>query len=531
MATRRTAGIRKAEMPKRPGDTTGGTTQRKADRAPEHEIELKFCVPERARPALISALESQPYQTRHLTTHYFDTADGDLAAAGISLRLRHIDQEWVQTLKLSAGGDIQDRLEDELAVSRPAGGGPPTPDIARHRNPARAALKRALKGKNGRQLVERYATEIVRRSCALNDGKSRIEVAFDQGRVIAAEGEARVAELEFELKSGSAQALCAIAGAWVELYGLSISTESKAARGERLVAGRDDLPVVRATRPRLHPGMSGAALLQAVVRSCLDQVLPNASAVAAGGLDNDHVHQLRVGLRRLRTAMRELAELSEQLDPAWEAPLAEVFRQLGAYRDRKAVLEALGPKLLAAGASGVDWMEIEGEPSDPVAAVRDGRFQATLLAVLGFAWGQNPGGDELATAPALTKRLRKRLKSLHRSVVDDGQRFRRLNEAAQHRVRKRLKRLRYFSEFVGGLFDERALDRYLDGLRPAQDALGEHNDYAVARQMAEAAAGRSDPDAVFARHWLEQQQKKSAKASKRALMAVDEAPRYWQKNN
>ena len=43
------------------------------------------------------------------------------------------------------------------------------------------------------------------------------------------------------------------------------------------------------------------------MHECLEQVLVNASEIAAGSSDAEHVHQLRVGIRRLRTAMRELA--------------------------------------------------------------------------------------------------------------------------------------------------------------------------------------------------------------------------------
>lgn len=530
MVTRRADGSRKTESREHFGRLRGRAKEPRAGNLAAHEVELKFVVPERARAALVSALDSPPYQARHLTSRYFDTPDGHLGAAGISLRLRQIDQDWVQTLKISAGGNIQDRLEDEVSVSRSADGSLPALDLTRHdRKPAGAALKRLLKSENGQQLVERYSTDVVRRSCELKGGQSRVEVAFDQGRVVTGEREAPVCELEFELKAGDAKDLCDIARAWVERYALWLSTESKSARGERLVAACEDLPVVKATHPKLDAEISGPVLLQAVVRSCLDQVLPNATAVAAGSLDNEHVHQLRVGLRRLRTAMRELGDLSDQLNPEWEAPLADVFRQLGAYRDRKAVLEALGPKLLEAGASGVDWMKTEGDQADSVAAVRDARFQTALLHVLGFALGEHPGGDGAGDASPVMKRFRRRLNSLHRSVVSDGLRFRRLNEPAQHRVRKRLKRLRYFSEFVGALYDEKALESYLDSLHPAQDALGEHNDYAVARDMARAAADRGDPDAVFALRWLDKQQEKSAKASKRALKVIDDAPRYWKK--
>ena len=42
-----------------------------------------------------------------------------------------------------------------------------------------------------------------------------------------------------------------------------------------------------------------------VLASCLEQVLGNASEIAAGSSGDEHVHQLRVGIRRWRTASRD----------------------------------------------------------------------------------------------------------------------------------------------------------------------------------------------------------------------------------
>lgn len=394
MATRQTDLGRKADPPMHGRNSKAGAKAPVAEMDHGREIELKFAVPERSRDALIAALTRQPNQTRKLTSHYFDTPDGHLAAAGVSLRLRQVDQDWVQTLKVSVGGDIQERLEDEVVVSRAADEAPLTVDITCHdRSAAGPALKRALKGCNRQALVERYSTEVVRHSCELIEDESRVELAFDQGQVTAGERHSPLCELEFELKAGGAKRLCTVSRAWVGPHGLCLSTESKSARGERLVEGRDNLPVVKATPPKLNAEMSGPVMLQVIVRSCLDQILPNATAVAAGSRDHEHVHQLRVGLRRLRTAMRELGDLSDQLDPAWEGPIAEAFRQLGAYRDRDAVLEALRPELMEAGATNLGWMEAEGEAADPVAAVRAVQFQTALLEVLGFALDVNPGEE------------------------------------------------------------------------------------------------------------------------------------------
>ena len=51
--------------------------------------------------------------------------------------------------------------------------------------------------------------------------------------------------------------------------------------------------------------------------------------VGWGSLHPDHIHQLRVGIRRLHTALRELDGLTDAIDPAWESALVQTFRALG----------------------------------------------------------------------------------------------------------------------------------------------------------------------------------------------------------
>ena len=60
--------------------------------------------------------------------------------------------------------------------------------------------------------------------------------------------------------------------------------------------------------------------MRAVLRNALRQVLANASEVAEGSESPDVIHQAHVGLRRLRTALRELAPLSPGSTPGGNRP-------------------------------------------------------------------------------------------------------------------------------------------------------------------------------------------------------------------
>lgn len=124
--------------------------------------------------------------------------------------------------------------------------------------------------------------------------------------------------------------------------------------------------------------------------------------------------------------------------------------------------------------------------------VRTALFQRTLLDVLAFnhnraavaCAGTSKGKDVRAS-------VAKRLDFLHRCLARDAKRFDQLSAARQHRVRKRLKRLRYLSEFAMRLFASADVTHYLGSWRDAQDALGECNDHRIATDVFEPRRSRT----------------------------------------
>jgi len=306
---------------------------------------------------------------------------------------------------------------------------------------------------------------------------------------------------------------------------------------------------VKAEPPRFgdqHP--DGLAIRRAVVASCLAQMLPNAGEIAAGSTDEEQIHQLRIGIRRLRTALRELADLDPASGAAqaaeWEPPLVDAFRALGALRDREQVVKLAQPRLREAGAPDFDPLAADdaaaADAPSPGDIVRAPAFQNVLVSLIGFT-AAKPAESEPVTegdppsAPVnandARRLLRKRLQRLHKQVLRDGERFESLDTESQHRVRKRLKRLRYLAEFVAPLFDEKeeGTNTYLKALRPAQDALGEFNDEAVALALYREASAR-DARAWFAVGWFTARCEAGAKACRKALAKIEDAARFWKKS-
>ena len=489
------------------------------------ELELKFCIPGAMLASLRDALLAHGAKRTRLRARYFDTADGLLARHLIALRLRLEGRRWVQTLKAAGSGAVH-RLEHEVPVAG-APGSMPALDLSLHDgSPAGLALQAALQSQPGATMVERHATDITRLHCMLyTAGGSCIEVALDTGHALAGTTSVPVIELELEHKGGPTQDLFELAGAWVLHGGLWLSTITKAERGQRLMAAPEPGVAPKPARWPLGAATDGPTLLRALLQATLAPVLAAASEVAESDTSPDTLHRLRVALRRLRTVLRELSALSEGIDAAWEPALAHTFAVLGQTRDAQAVGLAVEGLLQAAGAPRLQWQA--PAPADPAGAVRERGFQCALLGMLALAFA----GDERfapLSGPQTVALVTERLHKLHGQVVHEGQRFERLPLDDQHRVRKRLKRLRYLIDLTAGLWPERSaqreIKRYLQRLGRAQTALGLHNDVAVAGAAFRQDAARH-PEAWFAAGWLQAHLAVTARGARKALVRVAEGGR------
>ncbi len=494
------------------------------------ETELKFQVPPERAAAVRAAMKAAAPRRQHLQALYFDTADGALGRAGIALRLRREGPRWVQTLK-ARGAHAAERHEHNVPLRAP--GADPRPDPARHAGTPAAAAWAALLGEaidvfDTARLQPVMATDIWRRSLALDRGGGCVvELAFDEGEVRAGTAAATVCELEYELITGDLAGLVRCAAEGVAKHGLWLDTVSKAERGELLARGLAHPPPVHFKPPVLPRRADGAALWRAALGSAVAMLLPNASALAAGSEAAEHVHQLRVAIRRLRCAVRELGPaVGLATEPAWLAPLVELFQALGAGRDEVALLQGLAPRLQAAGAPCTDWRTSLDAPAPPAPAalLRAPAVQQALLQLL--VDSQAPWTEGL-DAVAARRHVDSRLATLHEQAAQAGRRFDRLPEAAQHRARKRVKRLRYLADVVAGLYDKpRALARFAKPLAAAQDALGELQDMSTALPLYQSATARL-PEAWFAVGWLVAEHAQAVRRSGKALRALGRAKPFW----
>jgi len=303
-------------------------------------------------------------------------------------------------------------------------------------------------------------------------------------------------------------------------------------KGPRAVTAGGDVVILAPVKAAPAPwsgkrarAMDGETLLRSMVAACLAQIRPNAESIAHGSRDPGHVHQLRVGLRRLRSAVRGMAPFAAAMPHGWEPVVMPLFEALGQSRDRHVRSTSLAPKLRAAGAAVVDDAPPSEQDTRAIARrVRAENFQAMLARLAAFAGAAGAagrGGDGSGL-----EHLVGRLARLNRQVTRAARHFDELPFEEQHRARKRLKRLRYLAEFAAPAFAPHDVRRWMRRVGPAQDALGRHVDLVLADRHF-AALAVTDPDAWFAVGWLRAQSGHSARAARKALRELGQADAFW----
>lgn len=261
-------------------------------------------------------------------------------------------------------------------------------------------------------------------------------------------------------------------------------------------------PPPRAVKPspvRLGKKMSLEDAFRRVALNCLAQIEANEPGVLLH--DVESLHQMRVGLRRLRAALDLFQDLLTP-GPALRAELDWLAGQLGAARD----WDVLAGSTLRMLEKDAEWGGLqplrEGAQrragalhEDIAAALRTPRY-ARLMAELGGwldgqRWRRQGSGSSagraaaLLDAPARTglrplldhaqRRLRKRARKANQAAGGDAD--------ARHLLRIAAKKARYAAEFFHDLLPSKRVERYVAALSALQDRLGALNDIAVADQL------------------------------------------------
>lgn len=469
------------------------------------ETEIKLRLPPRAaarlrrHPAVVAVLAGRPVR-RRLRSVYFDTPERHLAGARLALRVRRVGRAWIQTLKAEGRltGATHQRGEWEAEVAACL------PELAKIDAPEAREL---LESPDVRGRLEPvFETDFRRMTLPLRfPGDGTAELAIDQGHIVAGARREPIAELEVELDPAGARDAYGLLLALERDIPLEVEVVNKAERGFRLL-DRSPPPVVKARKPSLTAGDSVEQALVAIVSACLYQVQANVDGFR-DRLDVEYLHQMRVGLRRLRSALStfcaafprdlfapvqdELRWLTGELGPArdWDVFMTETLPPIRAtFPDHAGLL-----RLAAVGANLQERHNARART-----AAGSPRYRRLLLAL--SAWlAARPWRGELAAetlaqvdapAPGFAAAV---LAKRHRQFVKRGKVHHELTAPELHRLRITGKKLRYAAEFFAGLFPARRAEAYVGALQDLQDILGAINDMATtSRLLEEIRAGTAD---------------------------------------
>src|SRR3954468_1361967 len=469
------------------------------------EIELKLLVDAdrmayfNAAP-VIAANARNKGTRKHLKSVYYDTPERTLRRNGLRLRVRQSRVRLVQTVKTDAADDPLRRGEWEAGV----------PSLAPDPALAMPFIPEKLRGQVEAQPLEAVVTADVHRHARMIDLPSgTVEIAFDRGELTAGNRSLPVSEIELELKSGSASAIYELALRLAGHGDVKPSIRTKSARGVDLAA--DKPPSARRPRKlRLDPPVTLDEAFATILRSCFLHLLQSLPA-AEDGRNPEGVHQLRVSLRRLRSAlglMRSVGALSNldalRSEARWLAQDLSAARDWDVFRlDTLPTIATACPSVAGFDALG---RAAAGRQSDAYRKAHDAledRRCAVFLLGLGSwietrGWRNDVAAQDLGQfAEPAVNFAQRILSEQYTKVLRRGRRFKSLSAEGLHRLRLATKRLRYLSEFLLPLFaDRKSTRKFSRRLAGLQEQLGAFNDMAVTASLLDGLD--AEPDGAIA---------------------------------
>ena len=399
-------------------------------------------------------LGGSPLEARVFTSVYYDTADGSLARAGITLRRRTERGGSVWQLKLPTA-------DARLELEQP-GGPAAMPDelaavLVAHLRHGPVAPVAELRTRRHGSLVARNGTTA--------------EVTIDEVAVMDSHrvtGE--FVEIEVELRTGDPKRLDEIAGELAVVGARPTNGEPKLFRALGIGSTREKRP---------HEPFEA---LRALLRRQLREILAHDPGTRLGS-DPESLHDMRVAVRRSRALLRagkglvagDVDALAAELRWLGEA-LGEV-RDLDVLRDRlHAETAALAPPDRTAANHMLRALDRERtrEQRGLLKTLSGERYFALLDRFDEALAALQPSGADVSLEALAARQLRKLAKAVHALEADPP-------DAALHELRKLGKRTRYAYELA-------RQDRVVRRAKELQDVLGEHQDAVVAEERLRALA-------------------------------------------
>jgi inorganic triphosphatase YgiF len=482
------------------------------------DFQLKFLIDEQTAEHLWARADALKLARgrrtrRRLRSHYLDTPEHALQRAGIELRLQHDGRHWVQFVAVRSPSHSGLTRTSELESKAPGG------RLSLDAIPDNSIREMVIGSVNGSSLHLICETVLTRSAGELVlECGTRAELAISSSEIRAADRSVVLREAEIGLIEGAPSDLFDMARALFPEGHFRFSRLSAAARGYRLATDdRIDDPLAPRTAEiiSLNPAQTSEQAARAILRECLDQVATNMAVVQQLD-DPEGPHQLRVGLRRLRSAFAifspafessELTRLGEEA--RW------LGREVGKLRDIEVVTNEVVRREAQAHSqqTGFSTLQtiLDGEIAERREHLRqllaESRSQAFIMDLARFVemrgWlvAEDMTQTERLAVPvrefadkALSRTWKKTRKRAHHLDA--------MNQDQRHDLRKAAKTLRYAVEFFSPLYPAKAVHRFVKRLKKLQKIFGEVNDAATVKSLLDDDSRSGDPKVERAIGWV-----------------------------
>lgn len=509
------------------------------------EIELKLSLPANCikhlqhLPQLTALSISKPIKQK-LFTIYYDTPDLTLTKQNCALRVRRIGQHWVQTIKTE--GSVTSGLHERDEWERPITSN--QPDFTQFSD---LEIPQLFSDPDlYPQLQPIFTTRFTRLIHILKTSEGgQIEFCLDHGKIIADHAKAPICEIELELKSGKPIQLFRFALALTQAlpFPLRLENTSKAERGYMLYTGYEPPPVKTASVV-IRAEMDLTTAFTLIVQNCLDQLTRNEHGMLAGN-DIEYLHQMRVALRRLRSALdvfsaaipdevpikHELKWLTRQLNPArdWDVFVMEELSQIQESFSKHTGIPAF-KKICE------KLRQAHNEAARN--SIRSKRYSELILRLnlwldeLPKNLPQSRSSRNVARI-ALSTFTNTLLTQRHQQILTAGKDTDKLDATSLHALRISIKKQRYAVEFFHTLFQQEEAKQYIRALSELQDILGIINDSTKTQDLlAEISIGKTrtlllQETVGIILGWNAQRLQQKKGELKRELLAFCNTPLFW----
>jgi inorganic triphosphatase YgiF len=414
---------------------------------------------------------------------YYDTRDFSVREEGFALRVEAGKESILQLVEAPNGAAY--RYFNELKWQNPI-----EPNSMLRDEISVEILPAPLSGKISGTLRPIFRVEAETKRYVVRHGASEITAIIVDGSASTESRTAGFSEVQLIVDGDQPSDLFAYIRGIDETIPRRLSSETEACRGYRLLDGKNP-DFVKRKPVKLEQGMSCAETFRIIAHECMHHIVANEPAMSAGNAEA--LHQVRIGLRRLRVALSLFAPLCADTqvrtiksEIKWFAAL------LGPARDLDVFLSEVMLPLREQYREEPGLLSLQRSYSaqrtkfyDRVSqAAHSIRFRSLVLETAAWIetglWNHSEGTRSARERPIeafAVEELMQRRKKVKKRGTDLAE----LDPDGRHSLRIHVKKLRYTAEFFMSLFPGKKKSKraFLTSLKNLQTALGDVNDIAV----------------------------------------------------